>query len=41
MRDYCGIEIWEKSRYKLKGTGVPTNYRYCIFKNKEITKSAA
>lgn len=41
MRDYCGIEIWEKSRYELKGTGVPTNYRYCIFKNKEITKSAA
>lgn len=40
MRDYFGIEIWERSNYLLKGTGVPTNYRYCIFKDKEYKKAA-
>lgn len=40
MRDYSGIEIWERSNYLLKGTGVPTNYRYCIYKDKEYKKAA-
>lgn len=40
MRDYSGIEIWERSNYLLKGTGVLTNYRYCIFKDKEYKKAA-
>ena len=37
IRNYAGIEIWEKSEYMKKYNG--GNYRFCIFREKQDTKS--
>lgn len=37
IRNYAGIEIWEKSEHMKKYNG--GNYRFCIFREKQDTKS--
>lgn len=37
IRNYAGIEIWEKSEYMKKYNG--GNYRFCIFREKQDSKS--